>query len=82
MGASVETVNSGPLKKLEKLLLNWTWLNREMIKFWKGKDCPWWYNERTSISTLAGAVWASGGIVLEEYTSKKRRGQMQCQRSM
>lgn len=73
MHASAENVFPGPLKKLEKLLWEWTWLNREMNKFWEGKDCPWWYNERASISTLAGAVWNAGGIALEEYASRKRK---------
>lgn len=74
MRASVEKVIPGPLKNLEKILRNWTWLNREIIKSWEGKDCPWWYNERASISTLAGAVWHAGGIVFEEYSSRKFRG--------
>lgn len=74
MRASVENVFPGPFRKLENLLWKWILLNREMIKFWDGKDCPWWYNERASISTFAGAVWNAGGIVLEEYASRKRKG--------
>jgi len=73
MQVSAEKVFPGHLKKLEKLLWEWTYLNRKMIKFWDGKDCPWWYNERASISTLAGAVWNAGGIALEEYSSRKRK---------
>ena len=74
MPAHVEKVEPGPLKKLENLLWWWTWLNRDMAKSWKWKDCPWWYNERASISTIAGAVWNAGGTALEEYSSKKRKG--------
>ena len=74
MRASAENVFPGPFRKFEKLLWEWTWLNREMAKSWKWKDCPWWYNERASISTLAGAVWNAGGTALEEYSSKKRTG--------
>ena len=74
MRATAENVFPGPFRKFEKLLWEWTWLNREMAKSWKWKDCPWWYNERASISTLAGAVWNAGGTALEEYSSKKRKG--------
>ncbi|WP_404362875.1 hypothetical protein ACIHQR_23085 [Corallococcus coralloides] len=38
---------------------------------WLGNDCPWWYNERASISQFAGSIWLTGGWVLEEYSSKK-----------
>ena len=34
-------------------------------------DVPWWYNERASLSFFAGAVWNSGGIALEEYSTGK-----------
>jgi hypothetical protein len=74
MRASAEEVFPGPFRKLEKLLWEWTWLNREMAKSWKWKDCPWWYNERASISILAGAIWNTRGIALEEYASRKRKG--------
>lgn len=74
MRATTENVFPGPFRTLKELLWEWTWLNREMAKSWKWKDCPWWYNERASISTLAGAVWSAGGIALEEYASRKRRG--------
>ena len=31
-------------------------------------DAPYWYNERASVSTLAGAAWLTpGSLVLEEY---------------
>ena len=28
-----------------------------------GNDAPWWYNERASLSHLAGALWQSNGWV-------------------
>jgi hypothetical protein len=37
-------------------------------------DAPYWYNERTTLSTLAGAVWAAGGVALEEYRATKGYG--------
>jgi hypothetical protein len=30
-------------------------------------DVAYWYNERATLSTLAGALWLSGCMVLEEY---------------
>jgi len=32
-----------------------------------GPDVAYWYNERATLSTLAGALWLSGCMVLEEY---------------
>ncbi|MCL2722875.1 MAG: hypothetical protein FWD69_00410 [Polyangiaceae bacterium] len=32
-------------------------------------DVAYWYNERATLSTLAGALWRSGGVVLEEYST-------------
>jgi hypothetical protein len=40
-----------------------------------GDDVPWWYNERASLSVLAGAVWKVGGIAFEEFSTKKRKKQ-------
>ncbi len=37
-------------------------------------DLPYWYNERATLSMVAAAAWASGGIALEEYSSPKRAG--------
>jgi len=68
----VEHIDPGPFPKLEDLLLEWVWVNKHSAKEWEWNDCPWWYNERASLSTLAGAVWNVGGVVLEEYASKKR----------
>jgi hypothetical protein len=40
-----------------------------------GSDAPWWYNERASLSHLAGAVWQSNGWVTEEFVvNPKERG--------
>jgi hypothetical protein len=35
------------------------------------QDLPWWYNERATISILAGAAWNYGFIAIEEYSTKK-----------
>ena len=39
-----------------------------------GRDCCWWYNERTNVSALAGAAWSKGWVALEEYSTRKRLG--------
>lgn len=44
---------------------------------YKVPDVPWWYNERASISILAGAMWKTGNIAIEEYIinrANKRKG--------
>jgi Tfp pilus assembly major pilin PilA len=43
---------------------------------WPEDDAPWWYNERASVSQLAGAVWRCGpkvkpSWVLEEYATPR-----------
>jgi hypothetical protein len=35
------------------------------------QDVAYWYNERATLSTLAGALWLSGGLVLEEYCTTR-----------
>lgn len=47
-------------------------------------DAPFWYNERTNLGILAGAVWQNGGYVLEEisiqndFRDKKTTGRADC----
>lgn len=44
-----------------------------MLEPWPGNDdAPWWYNERASLSQLAGAIWGKGGWVFEEYRASKK----------
>lgn len=68
-------VNYKPLRKFDILLQEW--INNILIycRFWRKKDAPYWYNERATLSTFAGAVWKAGGFALEEYRSTKRRGE-------
>jgi len=67
----LESVKLGPFRNFKGLLLEWTWLNKHIAQAWNWEDCPWWCNERASLSTLAGAVWNIRGIALEEYASCK-----------
>jgi len=41
---------------------------------WGSRDAPWWYNERASLSLLAGAVWYADGWAFEEFVTVKRPG--------
>lgn len=34
-------------------------------------DALYWYNERTNVGALAGAIWQQHGMALEEYGAKK-----------
>ena len=60
-------------KNLKKVLKTWTKLNRQF--FIQSHDAPWWYNERADISVLSAAAWVAGGLALEEFSTKKGRGQ-------
>lgn len=72
MGGPTERFVRSP--DFASLLEHWIDLNHELAAAWSWRDCPWWYNERASVGTLAGAVWRSGGLALEEYSSPKRYG--------
>ncbi len=57
---------------LKRLLESWTNVVKRYCDFHKKDNC-WWYNERASLSTLAGAAWAiKGGVALEEFSTAKR----------
>ena len=74
-GANIKLkINDKKLKWFEPVLSQWLLLNREYIERYDCNDSLYWYNERTNISSLAGAVWRSGGYVLEEYSAKKGKG--------
>ena len=36
-------------------------------------DCLYWYNERATVGSLAGAIWRTGGFAVEEYREPKKR---------
>lgn len=60
------------LKSLRPVLNQWIQLNTRIADSWRPIDVPWWYNERASLSVLAGAVWQCGGIAFEEFSDTKR----------
>jgi hypothetical protein len=67
-------IRSSRLKGLRPTLKRWICLNGDLAKRWaKIRDVPWWYRERALLGILAGAVWLSKGVALEEYSDEKRR---------
>lgn len=53
---------------LTEVLFRWISMMEEP---WED-DAPWWYNERASLSQLAGAIWLQRGWVFEEYSASKK----------
>ena len=63
--------NSDKVLKILPVLEEWLNINAEYIELTAGRDCLYMYNERASVSSLAGAVWRKGGFAQEEYCSVK-----------
>ena len=59
------------LKGLTPIVERWMDLIEEYSSKMKNKDALYWYNERATLSTFAGAIWLSRGIALEEFSSTK-----------
>jgi len=59
---SAVLINNKKIKALKPILKRWIEINQEYCDAYPAEDCPYWYNERAAISTLAGAVWKSGGL--------------------
>ncbi|MBG0847374.1 hypothetical protein H3222_19405 [Pseudomonas chengduensis] len=60
-------------REVRALLKSWVEMVERYCTQHENQDNPWWYNERASLSTLAGAAWSSGWSALEEYSSVKRQ---------
>jgi hypothetical protein len=73
MPTTLEDVHCPSLRILKPLLESWIKTNIQLVHHWQ-PDVPWWYNERASISVLAGAAWKIGGLAFEEYREDKRSG--------
>ncbi|GLX14723.1 hypothetical protein Pstr01_29620 [Pseudomonas straminea] len=56
---------------IEQLLRAWLGAVQRYTHLFKSEDCCWWYNERTSVSVLAGAAWTLGWAALEECPTEK-----------
>lgn len=67
------TINRPRLKILEPIFKNWIKIVNYYCSTFPGKkgDAPYWYDEVTTMSTLAGAIWIAGGVALQELDMKK-----------
>ncbi len=59
------------LKSLEPIIKKWKIIIKTYSNENKNKDALYWYNERATLSTFAGAIWLSDGTVLEEFSATK-----------
>jgi hypothetical protein len=66
----IHGLHIGSLSALLPIFKYWQKLN----VVWENGDAPWWYNERTSVGVLAGALWKYGDWVLEEFGAPKLIG--------
>lgn len=65
-------VDSHSLPFLKDAIEEWLNVVEKLANIWSWKDVPWGYTERALLSTLAAAVWKSGGVAFEEYSTEKR----------
>lgn len=71
---------SATLPAWDPILRKWFKVLDEYAAVYPATDAAYWYTERAALGMLAGAVWRSGGVVLEEYRclrdvdGKQRKG--------
>lgn len=72
-------ITTDDLNDLHPLLNKWLKLIDDYCNYFCNdensdeNDNPWWYNERATLSSLAGAAWRlPGWIALEEFRTTKR----------
>ena len=74
-------VDCACIAELKPVLYKWCDLNREFFDKLRD-DCPWWYNERASMSVFAAAAWKTKGFIsLEEFSTTKGRIKTKSERS-
>jgi hypothetical protein len=64
---------SGAIPHLRPVLQAWLDLQQRYVARSQYSDAAWIYGERASLSMLAAAAWAAGGIALEEFSTDKKR---------
>ncbi len=64
-------VHSKNLPCFEETLWEWVHLCERDARLEEWKDAPWWYNETTSVSVFAGAIWRTGGTALSDFATKR-----------
>jgi hypothetical protein len=67
----IKNINSGRIRSLNGILNIWPDILDKYIRYNESQDNPWWYNERSTLSTLAAAGWACNGIAIEEFSTVK-----------
>ena len=69
----LQYVYTPKLKSLRPLLNEWTGIVLRYCALSRFCDNPWWFNERATLSTLAGAAWSlPDWVALEEFKTLKR----------
>jgi len=68
---SIRKIIQGSLPDFNDAFKQWFLVIQKYCEARAWEDVPWWYNERASLSLFAAAVWNSGGIALEEYSTSK-----------
>lgn len=53
------------------IIQQWQKINEDYLVECDFNDSLYWYNERTNVGCLAGAIWKIGGYALEEYSATK-----------
>lgn len=71
---ALSLVYTPKLRALRPVLEAWIDAVHRYCELQEHDDAPWWFNERASLSTLAGAAWAwRDWAALEEYATTKKR---------
>jgi hypothetical protein len=60
-----------PFRILKPVFTQWQKLSSSS-EWLNAGDAPWWYGERASLSSFAGAVWLGGGWAFEEFGAYKK----------
>lgn len=69
----IDTYCTSELRGLSPLLKSWCQCVIRYSKIQEWEDNLWWYNERATLSSLAGAAWQlDGWVALEEYSTRKK----------
>lgn len=72
-GTALTDVYAPKLRALYPVLEAWIEVVNRYCEVQVHWDNPWWFNERASLSTLAGAAWSlRNWVALEEYATTKR----------